>query len=403
MSRFCVIVALLLCEIAYARAAEYQFERSVLFSISGQELFQNSDSLFKPPFGANAGSGELSFAAIPEFRVAYGDMMSSVSLRFSQGGGNPVTATVREAFINVDAGIFRFSGGRKLLQWGTAYFFNPIGSFIPTRSATDLSDAGKSNVGTDCIRADIFTEHFMAGALSYYQNDTYGYAGLFYAGTDFIDTYWMIHDGGNGELEYGAAAAATVADFLEVHAEIVRRRSVDVLAHRVDSAEDPHISYGTDGLIMKDYDAPIMWVAGLNATIAQVNVIAEWYHSDAGIGKKEWDREKEYFSYNNDRIMDDFDVLDDCSGIWTLLRQQYRFRDYGFIRAAGSLENYDLSGIVIMNMEDHSVLCIGTVGIALNNSMSLTVNAMAMGGEKGSEYRESLIGSILSMDLRITF
>lgn len=396
------MVAILSC-VVLVDATELQWETSLFMKAATQQAFPNSTSLFKPPFGANAGSGSTAFSAVPEYRMQYGVVTSSGAFQCSFNPGAALTGRVRELFVTAEYGAFRVSGGRKLLQWGTAYFFNPIGSFIPEKSATDISDSGKSNVGTDSVKVDYFSEHVTVSGLAYYKNDTVGYAGLLFVGLGAVDTYWLLHDKGDGEAEYGGACAFTINDYIELHAEAVRRRSYHTLAHRVHDTEMTQQSFGTTALYMKEYDAPWMWVVGTNITLGRINVIAEVYHSDAGIGASEWDKEKAYYEFHNGNIMNTINALDDLSSIWTLQRERQRFRDYAFLRVSGVIDSIDTAGMVIMNLYDTSVTGIATLSLPVTSIMSVSVNAICMGGERGSEFRESMIGALLSAELRISF
>ncbi len=384
-------------------AAELTWDDSLFVKVAMQQTFQNSNSLFKPPFGANVGGGSTVFSAVPEYRVQYGALVSAGGLQCTFNPGAALTGRVRELFVTAEYGALRISVGRKLLQWGTAYFFNPIGSFIPEKSATDISDAGKSNVGVDNLKVDYFSEHVAVSALTYFKDDRYGYAGLFFVGVGGIDTYWLVHDKGDGELEYGAACAVTVNDFIEIHAETVRKRSYHTRAHRVHTSDTATVTFGDEALYLKEYDAPWMWVAGTNITLGQINVIAEFYHSDAGIGRDEWEKEKDYFLYHSENIMNNWDAIDECYTIWDLQQEKQRFRDYGFLRVAGMIDSIDVSGIVIMNMHDVSVTGIAAISVPISDRMSISANMITMGGERGTEYRESVVGSLITADLRITF
>lgn len=398
----CSVTILLLCT-SMIHAAELQWEPTLFMKVATQQTFQNSNSLFKPPFGANAGGGSTAFSAVPEYRVQWGVLSSSGAVQCSFNPGAAITGRIRELFIMAEYGSFRVSGGRKLLQWGTAYYFNPIGSFIPEKSATDISDSGKSNVGTDNLKIDFFTEYITLSGLAYYQNDTFGYAGLLYAGIGPLDTYWLVHDKGDGELEYGGALAVTMNDFIEIHTEAVQRRSYHTLAHRLYDTDNVQQFFGSDALYMKEYDAPWMWVVGATITFGQIHVIAEVYHSDAGIGATEWEKEKEFYQFHSGNIMNSINTIDELYPIWTLQRERQRFRDYGFFRVAGGLDSIDVAGMVIMNLHDTSITGIATVSLPVSNTMSVSMNAICMGGARGSEFRESMIGSLLSADLRISF
>jgi hypothetical protein len=61
---------------------------------------------------------------------------------------------VREAYANLSAGNFDFTGGRKMLLWGTGYAFTAAGVLDPPRIPTDPSDRLSVNEGRDLVKAD---------------------------------------------------------------------------------------------------------------------------------------------------------------------------------------------------------------------------------------------------------
>jgi len=67
---------------------------------------------------------------------------------------NSSTLLVREAYAGLSAGDFDFTAGRKLVRWGTGYAFTAAGILDPPRVPTDPTDRLNLNEGRDMIKAD---------------------------------------------------------------------------------------------------------------------------------------------------------------------------------------------------------------------------------------------------------
>jgi hypothetical protein len=61
---------------------------------------------------------------------------------------------VKETYAGVSAGDFDFTAGRKMVRWGTGYAFNAAGVLDPPRDPTNPSDRLNVNQGRDMIKAD---------------------------------------------------------------------------------------------------------------------------------------------------------------------------------------------------------------------------------------------------------
>lgn len=61
---------------------------------------------------------------------------------------------VKEAYASLSAGDFDFTEGRKMLRWGTGYAFTAAGVLDPPRDPTNPSDRLNLNQGRDMVKAD---------------------------------------------------------------------------------------------------------------------------------------------------------------------------------------------------------------------------------------------------------
>lgn len=61
---------------------------------------------------------------------------------------------VKETYASVSAGDFDFTAGRKMVRWGTGYAFTAVGVLDPPRNPTDPADRLNLNEGRDMVKAD---------------------------------------------------------------------------------------------------------------------------------------------------------------------------------------------------------------------------------------------------------
>ena len=64
------------------------------------------------------------------------------------------TIHVKEAYAGISAGDFDFTFGRKMVRWGTGYAFTAAGVLDPPRDPTNPTDRLNLNQGRDMIKAD---------------------------------------------------------------------------------------------------------------------------------------------------------------------------------------------------------------------------------------------------------
>ena len=74
---------------------------------------------------------------------------------------------VREAYVGLSAGNFDFTAGRKLVRWGTGYAFTAAGVLDPPKDPTNPTDRLNENQGRDMVKADwVHGKHAMTLAWS---------------------------------------------------------------------------------------------------------------------------------------------------------------------------------------------------------------------------------------------
>jgi hypothetical protein len=93
----------------------------------------------------------------PSFGLRYQDRLSfSTSLIGLAGtySGNYSQLRVKETYASLSAGDFDFTAGRKMVRWGTGYAFTAAGVLDPPRNPTDPGDRLNLNEGRDMVKAD---------------------------------------------------------------------------------------------------------------------------------------------------------------------------------------------------------------------------------------------------------
>jgi len=93
----------------------------------------------------------------PTFAYRQGDrwqFSTSIAAITSTQDDTHAQARVRETYLGISAGDFDFSGGRRLLRWGTGYAFTATGVLDPPRIATDPTDRLNLNQGRNMLKAD---------------------------------------------------------------------------------------------------------------------------------------------------------------------------------------------------------------------------------------------------------
>jgi hypothetical protein len=93
----------------------------------------------------------------PSFGLRYQDRLSfSTSLIGLAGtySGNYSRLRVKETYASLSAGDFDFTAGRKMVRWGTGYAFTAAGVLDPPRNPTDPGDRLNLNEGRDMVKAD---------------------------------------------------------------------------------------------------------------------------------------------------------------------------------------------------------------------------------------------------------
>jgi hypothetical protein len=93
----------------------------------------------------------------PTFDVRYHDRLTfstSILGLSTTYTDNISTGRVKETYAGLSAGDFDFTAGRKMVRWGTGYAFTAAGVLDPPRDPTNPTDRLNVNQGRDMIKAD---------------------------------------------------------------------------------------------------------------------------------------------------------------------------------------------------------------------------------------------------------
>jgi hypothetical protein len=94
---------------------------------------------------------EPSFGLHYQQRVSFSTSLIGMTRTYSD---NYSQLRVKETYAGVSAGDFDFTAGRKMVRWGTGYAFTAAGVLDPPRNPTDPTDRLNLNEGRDMVKSD---------------------------------------------------------------------------------------------------------------------------------------------------------------------------------------------------------------------------------------------------------
>ena len=294
----------------------------------------------------------------PTFGVKYRDRWSfSTSLVGAETTyrDNVTHLRVKETYAGLSAGDFDFMAGRKMLRWGAGYAFTSAGVLDPPRIPTDPGDRLNLNEGRDMVKADcVRGQH----ALSFvWSTAELARKGMMVRDTTAIRYNILMHGfdtsfiAGNdrGGDSFGALTfTRVVGQAWEVHGEATWREREAILL-------------------------------GAKYTTANgITFIGEFY-TPPNIP---------YYRSNS---------LSPLAG-----RQHYAFLDAGKIRLRElpGWKEWDVSGAVVANLDDHSYVGIFDVSRWFGKHVSSYVHLDFPGGKKASEFGASPYSAATSAGIR---
>lgn len=265
------------------------------------------------------------------------------------------TVSVKETYAGLSAGDFDFTVGRKMVRWGTGYAFTAAGVLDPPRDPTNPSDRLNVNQGRDMIKADwvhgphAFTFAWSTAALAPPQSslrDTtaFRYNVLVHG----FDTA-LIAGNDRGEDAFGGLTfTRVIGQAWEVHGEAVWREQAAVLI-------------------------------GAKCTLhSGVTFIGEFYTPP----------NTPYFR--------------DPSVSATAGRQHYAFFTAGKsrLRELPRWKEWSVSGSIVTNLDDHSLVGVADVSRWFGNHFSAYVHLEVPTGSSTSDYGAAQYDTATSVGVR---
>jgi hypothetical protein len=265
------------------------------------------------------------------------------------------TARVKETYAGLSAGDFDFMAGRKIVRWGTGYAFTAAGVLDPPRDPTNPSDRLNVNQGRDMIKADwVHGQHALTFAWSTAalapahstQRDTTAFRyNVLVRGFDTS----LIAGNDRGEDSFGALTfTRVVGQAWEVHGEAVWREQAAALI-------------------------------GAKCTLhSGVTFVGEFYTSP------------------NTPHFRDLSISPNAG------RQHYAFFNAGKsrLRELPGWKEWDVSGSVVTNLDDHSFVTVADVSRWFGNHFSAYVHLEVPQGSKTSDYGAAPYATATSVGVR---
>ena len=262
---------------------------------------------------------------------------------------------VKETYAGLSAGDFDFTLGRKLVRWGTGYAFSAAGVLDPPRDPTNPADRLNVNQGRDMIKADwvrgphaltlAWSSAALAPANSTLRDTTAFRYNVLVRG---FDTSLIAGNDRGGDSFGGLTFTRVVGQAWEVHGETAWREQAAVLL-------------------------------GAKCTL----------HSGLTfIG--------EFYTPPNTAYFRDMSISP-LAG-----RQHYAFFNAGKtrLRQLPGWKEWDVSGSVVTNLDDHSLVGIIDVSRWFGNHFSSYVHMEVPFGSKTSDYGSTPYSTATSLGVR---
>lgn len=294
----------------------------------------------------------------PTFDLRYQDRLTlSTSLigRSSTYDHTASTLRVKETYAGLSAGDFDFTLGRKMVRWGTGYAFTAAGVLDPPRDPTNPTDRLNVNQGRDMVKADwvrgrqaltfAWSSAVLAPTNSSLRDTTAFRYNVLVRG---FDTSFIAGNDRGGDSFGALTFTRVVGQAWEIHGETAWREQAAVLA-------------------------------GAKCTLhSGVTFIGEFY------------------SPPNIPYFRDISVLPFAG------RQHYAFFNVGKsrLRELPGWKEWDVSGSIVSNLDDHSFVGIGDVSRWFGNHFSAYVHLEVPHGSRTSDYGSAIYQTATSAGVR---
>lgn len=262
---------------------------------------------------------------------------------------------VKETYAGISAGEFDFTAGRKMVRWGTGYAFTAAGVLDPPRNPNDPTDRLNLNEGRDMVKADYvhgphaFTLAWSTAALAPANVELHDTIAFRYnVLVRGFDTALIAGNDRGGDSIGGVTFTRVVGQAWEIHGEGIWREQAAALLGAKCTLHSGVIFIG------EFYTPP--------------NIA---YYRDASVSP--------------------------AAG-----RQHYAFFNVGKsrLRELPSWKEWDLSGSVVANLDDHSYTGVVDVNRWFGNHFSTYLHLESPHGSKVSDYGSVPYATATSIGVR---
>ncbi len=309
---------------------------------------------------------------------------------------------LREATLNLNLGAFDLNAGKTLIKLGTGYMFTPISVITPKKQLDDPEDTAHEQEGVWLVKADFYKENFTLSAMVFKKNNWRNLALFAYANLWRLDLHAILYYPEYRRLEFGLAVAVTLGENVEIHGEFMMHRRSPVFSHRAFAAPDGTGIFPAWPLFQPPDDYYPEVLLGTNIMVKGVNPIAEYYHADWGISRRDYRRLNGHFASSLALLPDPLAAMN-LSADLEFLQSGTRgvMRDYVFIRLWKALKEVNLSTMAFINLADGSCLALAEAALPLAGSVSLYLRPVYFSGKDGSEYGDSFYSTMLQLGLAV--
>ncbi len=346
----------------------------------------------------------------------------------SSAAGSQVNAPgldVRDLYVHGPAGPFEISAGRKIVKWSNGYAFNPAGLLDPPRDPTDPQDRLNQVRGRDLVQVDYYRGNQTLTAA--YSSD-----GLYRAlGSDTatilalrynilwhaLDFSLMMGLRPEGKDVGAFSFTYVVGDRLGLHGELAGTRGSAALLPRSIQTGQQQVLFGQDFTAPLNEDSHSLflnYLLGMNYTFGSgINVIIEYYHTDEGLSRQDWERFFAQARYSGALVGDPrfppvvgaytLPELNLLQAVQTLSRAGVR-RDYTLFRVAiPKIGRVEASALALINVADHSFVTVPELSFSVSSRIAAYLRATLFTGNSMSQYGNIPQGPTISLGLRTNF
>ena len=307
---------------------------------------------------------------------------------------------IKQCYIQID---FLKNGllivGRKILQWGTGYAFNPTNVVTHDKDLSDPDNSEKRTDGQDMINLEFFGRSYSM-ALCYMtslhsdsemQFKISKWAFRFYRHIFDLDLSWVILVNKHESPIWGMNLSYVAGNRCEIHAEIsTQMRSY---RHYHPAIKECNILYEADPfqvLKQKDNRLYSQYLVGLQYTFpGNILWIIEYFHQDHGYHLQEWQDFMQYIHFLNTELNTHQKIQALGNLLWSLqiLSPKGAIQDYLMNHLNIPIcRNITFKSTWLINLNDGSTITIPELEVQIGNHFTFYGRSYIFQGTCESEF-----------------